>query len=94
MPSANNDRIERPSPQFATFRSPDEWIARQGDARPRTTVTIGNFDGVHLGHQRIIRGVIDRSRETGTQSMLLTFFAVRTGASAADDSRATPRQLP
>jgi riboflavin kinase / FMN adenylyltransferase len=74
MPSANNDRIERPSPQFAIFRSPEEWIARQGDARPRTTVTIGNFDGVHLGHQRIIRGVIDRSRETGTQNMVLTFF--------------------
>ena len=74
MPSANNDRTERPSPQFATFRSPEEWITRQGDARQRTTVTIGNFDGVHLGHQRIIRGVIDRSRETGTQSMVLTFF--------------------
>jgi riboflavin kinase/FMN adenylyltransferase len=74
MPLASTDHTERPSPQFATFRSPEEWIARQGDARPRTTVTIGNFDGVHLGHQRIIRGVIDRSRETGTQSMVLTFF--------------------
>jgi riboflavin kinase/FMN adenylyltransferase len=74
MAPASNDRIERPSPQFAAFRSPEEWISRQGDARPRTTVTIGNFDGVHLGHQHIIRGVIDRSRETGTQSMVLTFF--------------------
>jgi riboflavin kinase/FMN adenylyltransferase len=74
MPLSGHDRVERPSSPFAAFYSPDEWIARLGDARPRTTVTIGNFDGVHLGHQRIIRGVMDRSRETGTQSMVLTFF--------------------
>jgi riboflavin kinase / FMN adenylyltransferase len=74
MPPTGNNQVERASPPFAAFYSPDEWIARLGDARPRTTVTIGNFDGVHLGHQRIIRGVIDRSRDTATQSMVLTFF--------------------
>jgi riboflavin kinase/FMN adenylyltransferase len=74
MPPSGNDRVEQPSPPFAAFYSPDEWIACLGDARPRTTVTIGNFDGVHLGHQRIIRGVIDRSRENGTESAVLTFF--------------------
>ena len=74
MPPTGNNQAGRPSTPFAAFYSPDEWIARLGDARPRTTVTIGNFDGVHLGHQRIIRGVIDRSRETATQSMVLTFF--------------------
>ena len=74
MPPTVNNQTGRPSTPFAAFYSPDEWIARLGDARPRTTVTIGNFDGVHLGHQRIIRGVIDRSRDTATQSMVLTFF--------------------
>jgi riboflavin kinase/FMN adenylyltransferase len=73
MPPTGNNQAGRASPPFAAFYSPDEWIARLGDARPRTTVTIGNFDGVHLGHQRIIRGVIDRARDTATQSMVLTF---------------------
>jgi riboflavin kinase / FMN adenylyltransferase len=74
MPPTGNNQDGRPSTPFAAFYSPDEWIARLGDARPRTTVTIGNFDGVHLGHQRIIRGVIDRARETATRSIVLTFF--------------------
>jgi len=74
MPPTGNNQAGRPSTPFAAFYSPDEWIVRLGDARLRTTVTIGNFDGVHLGHQRIIRGVIDRSRDTATKSMVLTFF--------------------
>jgi riboflavin kinase / FMN adenylyltransferase len=72
-PTGNNEG-ERRSPQFMEFYSPHEWVARLGDARPRTTVTIGNFDGVHLGHRRIIRGVVDRARETATRGMVLTFF--------------------
>jgi riboflavin kinase/FMN adenylyltransferase len=74
MPPTGNNEIERIATPFAEFHSPDEWIARLGDARPRTTVTIGNFDGVHLGHRRIIRGVIDRAHETVTQSIVLTFL--------------------
>jgi len=35
-------------------------------------VTIGNFDGVHLGHQKIFRKVIEAARGGGT-SMVLTF---------------------
>ena len=35
--------------------------------------TIGNFDGLHLGHQAIIRTVLARGRETGGSSLLITF---------------------
>lgn len=35
--------------------------------------TIGNFDGMHVGHQAIIRGVIDRARELGQPSVVITF---------------------
>lgn len=35
--------------------------------------TIGNFDGMHLGHQAILRTVLSRSRETGAGSLLITF---------------------
>jgi riboflavin kinase/FMN adenylyltransferase len=35
--------------------------------------TIGNFDGVHLGHRRILERVVSRARETGRPSVALTF---------------------
>ncbi|VAX30926.1 FMN adenylyltransferase / Riboflavin kinase [hydrothermal vent metagenome] len=39
---------------------------------PDPVVTIGNFDGVHLGHQKIFRKVIDAASGGGT-SIVLTF---------------------
>lgn len=36
-------------------------------------VTIGNFDGVHRGHQVLIRGAVARARELGVPSVVLTF---------------------
>ena len=42
---------------------------------PNTPVvaTIGNFDGVHLGHQGVIAEVIERARFLGGQSLAITF---------------------
>ncbi len=39
-----------------------------------TIVTIGTFDGVHLGHQKIIRRLIKVGKEKGLKSVVLTFF--------------------
>ena len=36
-------------------------------------VTIGNFDGVHTGHQKIIASVLDESAKLGAKSMAITF---------------------
>lgn len=38
------------------------------------TVTIGTFDGVHLGHQKIIKRLCEQAKNTGGQSVILTFF--------------------
>jgi len=36
-------------------------------------LTIGNFDGVHLGHQRIFRQVKEKAGEIGGESIVYTF---------------------
>jgi riboflavin kinase/FMN adenylyltransferase len=36
-------------------------------------VTIGNFDGVHLGHQAIFRQVIEDARKANQKSVVITF---------------------
>jgi riboflavin kinase/FMN adenylyltransferase len=40
---------------------------------PRCVATIGNYDGVHRGHQAILRSVVDAARRGGLASALLTF---------------------
>jgi riboflavin kinase/FMN adenylyltransferase len=36
-------------------------------------VTVGNFDGVHRGHQALVSAAVRRARETGGLSVALTF---------------------
>jgi len=36
-------------------------------------VTIGVFDGVHRGHQRIIRGLVEAAHATGDEAVAITF---------------------
>lgn len=37
-------------------------------------LTQGTFDGVHLGHQKILQRIINRAKEIGGESVLLTFY--------------------
>jgi riboflavin kinase/FMN adenylyltransferase len=39
----------------------------------RTVLTIGNFDGVHLGHRAILSRVLHRARELKAQAVAITF---------------------
>jgi riboflavin kinase/FMN adenylyltransferase len=52
-------------------------VYRSTDSLPAdlksSVVTVGNFDGVHLGHQRIIRDVVREARATGATAFALTF---------------------
>jgi riboflavin kinase/FMN adenylyltransferase len=40
----------------------------------KTIVTIGTFDGVHIGHQKIIEKLIQETKKADCESLILTFF--------------------
>jgi riboflavin kinase / FMN adenylyltransferase len=40
---------------------------------PGSVVTMGNFDGIHLGHQTLIRKTVEDSKQQGYPSTVLTF---------------------
>ncbi|MES2812135.1 MAG: bifunctional riboflavin kinase/FAD synthetase [Bacteroidota bacterium] len=39
----------------------------------KTIVTIGTFDGVHLGHQKIIKRLLDSTKSNDYESVIITF---------------------
>ncbi len=40
---------------------------------PGSVLSIGNFDGVHLGHQAVLRHVVEQARALGTTAAAMTF---------------------
>lgn len=40
----------------------------------KLVLTQGTFDGVHLGHKKVLKQVVDTARTKGGESMLLTFY--------------------
>lgn len=67
---------------FTVAHSAEEWARKFADSKLRTVVTVGNFDGVHLGHQRIFQAVESRlaarpdanNRPEKLISAVLTFY--------------------
>lgn len=44
-----------------------------GETFPRPCVTIGNFDGVHFGHQQLFETVIEKAKKHNGTSVAITF---------------------
>ncbi|MEC9219263.1 MAG: bifunctional riboflavin kinase/FMN adenylyltransferase, partial [SAR324 cluster bacterium] len=40
---------------------------------PSSVVTIGNFDGIHLGHRALISAAVQEAKTRGCTSALVTF---------------------
>jgi riboflavin kinase/FMN adenylyltransferase len=58
---------------IAVLRSVADWSAHFGTRAGSTVVAIGNFDGIHLGHQKILRQVVERARRSGSVAAAITF---------------------
>jgi len=41
---------------------------------PHSILTIGSFDGVHLGHQQIVKSLVRSAKQAGVPSVVVTFF--------------------
>jgi len=48
-------------------------IEDQGLLVSGTVATMGNFDGIHLGHQTLVRNTVEESQRLGYPSTVLTF---------------------
>ncbi len=47
--------------------------AEAGSDSVGTVITVGTFDGVHLGHQKVLDEITNRARREGLRSVLVTF---------------------
>jgi riboflavin kinase/FMN adenylyltransferase len=52
-----------------TIHSISEYTAKEPVA-----ITIGTFDGVHIGHRKILEKVINHAKDANLKSAVLTFF--------------------
>ena len=55
------------------FSSSEAWANRHAASRCGSTLAIGNFDGIHLGHQAILSASVARAGEIKAMATALTF---------------------
>jgi phosphoribosyl 1,2-cyclic phosphate phosphodiesterase len=61
------------TPRFSTFMSSEAWASRFGKFGHSSVLAIGSFDGIHLGHQAVLRATVERARALKTVPTALTF---------------------
>jgi riboflavin kinase/FMN adenylyltransferase len=61
------------SQRLATFTSSEAWTSRYASHGHASVLAIGNFDGIHLGHQAILRATVDGARVLHAVPTVLTF---------------------
>src|SRR6202522_2583209 len=64
---------EPPRKPLVVAHSAEEWRQLFGAAGVATAATIGNFDGVHTGHRKILEDVAQRAHQSHWMPAVLTF---------------------
>jgi riboflavin kinase/FMN adenylyltransferase len=57
---------------FRVAHSASEWRSIMGEERG-AVVSVGNFDGLHAGHQKIMRAMVEGARREKAISAIITF---------------------
>jgi riboflavin kinase/FMN adenylyltransferase len=57
---------------LTVLQSAEEWSARFGPGQ-HTALSVGNFDGLHLGHQKLLKLLVERARSHGLRAAVITF---------------------
>ena len=60
-------------PHMRVVRRMEEWRRDPAVGGRRTALAIGNFDGVHAGHQAILHRVIEYAQKSGALATAVTF---------------------
>jgi riboflavin kinase/FMN adenylyltransferase len=61
------------TPRFSTFMSSEAWNSRFGKFGHSSVLAIGSFDGIHLGHQAVLRATVERAHALKAVPTALTF---------------------
>jgi phosphoribosyl 1,2-cyclic phosphate phosphodiesterase len=67
--AANDSRSAR----LSAFSTSQAWTSRYATYGHTSVLAIGNFDGIHLGHQAILRATVERAQALNAVSTALTF---------------------
>ncbi len=65
--------VHTPSGRLTVFSSAADWAARFASTNRGSIIAIGNYDGIHLGHQRVLQFAMMRAKDSGAISTALTF---------------------
>jgi len=61
------------STRLSAFSTSQAWASRYATYGHTSVLAIGNFDGIHLGHQAILRATVERAQALNAVSTALTF---------------------
>jgi phosphoribosyl 1,2-cyclic phosphate phosphodiesterase len=61
------------SRRLSTFTTSQAWASRYAAYGHTSVLAIGNFDGIHLGHQAVLRSAVARAQALHAVSTALTF---------------------
>jgi riboflavin kinase/FMN adenylyltransferase len=61
------------STRLSAFSTSQAWASRYATYGHTSVLAIGNFDGIHLGHQAILRATVERAHALNAVSTALTF---------------------
>ena len=67
--AVNDSRSQR----LSAFSTSQAWASRYATYGHTSVLAIGNFDGIHLGHQAILRATVERAHALSAVSTALTF---------------------